>query len=137
MVMRSLSLLEQECMPRKREVSYDPQIEPPRRIKRRALTEMQALMEAKPHEPVEPSIESLLPLRDILAVSFAELSERDQWIVNSIRIERKSIRRTGKDLSLAKSHVDRLYKKALTQMRTSIIDNPVITEYLARGYDYD
>ena len=124
-------------MPRTREVTYDPQIEPPRRIKRRALTDMQALMEAKPHEPIEPSVESLLPLRDILAVSFAELSERDQWIVNSILIERKSIRRTGKDLSLAKSHVDRLYKKALTKMREMIIDDPNIMLYLGRGHNYD
>ena len=124
-------------MPRTREVTYDPQIEPPRRIERRALTDMQALMEAKPHEPIEPSIESLLPLRDILAVSFAELSERDQWIVNSILIERKSIRRTGKDLSLAKSHVDRLYKKALAQMREMIIDDPNIMLYLGRGHNYD
>ena len=137
MAMRSLSLLEQEYMPRTREVTYDPQIEPPRRIKRRALTDMQALMEAKPHEPIEPSVESLLPLRDILAVSFAELSERDQWIVNSILIERKSIRRTGKDLSLAKSHVDRLYKKALTKMREMIIDDPNIMLYLGRGHNYD
>lgn len=124
-------------MPHRREISYDPQIEPPRRIKRRALTDMQALMEAKPHDPIEPSIESLLPIRQVLADAFDQLDERDKWIINSILIERKSIRRTGKDLSLAKSHVDRLYKKALTKIKVLVIDSPEVAEYLERRYNTD
>jgi len=94
-------------------------------------------METRPHEEAQPSIESLLPIRQILADAFDQLGERDQWIINSILIERKSIRRTAKDLSLAKSHVDRLYKKALTQLRTIVIDHPNIMLYLGRGHDYD
>ena len=124
-------------MPHRREISYDPQIEPPRRIKRRALSDMQALMEAKPYDPIEPSIESLLPLRQVLADAFDQLDERDQWIINSILIERKSIRRTGKDLSLAKSHIDRLYKKALNRIRALVADDPVIADYLERRYNND
>lgn len=124
-------------MPHRREISYDPQIEPPRRIKRRALTDMQALMEAKPHDPIEPSIESLLPIRQVLADAFDQLDERDQWIINSILIERKSIRRTGKDLSLAKSHIDRLYKKALNKIKLIIADNPEVATYLERRHTND
>lgn len=117
-------------MPRKRELAFDPLIEPPRPINRRALTDAQALMEAAPHEPVEPSVESLLPLRNVLAEAFDQLPERDRWIVNSILIERKSIRDTAADLSLAKSHVDRLYKAALNSLRTMLEHDPLIAEYL-------
>ncbi len=91
---------------------------------------MQALMEAAPHEPVERSIEELLPLRDLLTEAFEQLDERDRWIVNSILVERKSIRSTAADLSLAKSHVDRLYKAALNKLRIMLADDPHIKEYL-------
>lgn len=122
-------------MPRKRELAFDPLIEPPRAIRRRARTEMQALMEAAPHEPIERSIESLLPLRDRLTEAFEQLDERDRWIVNSILIERKSIRNTAADLSLAKSHVDRLYKAALNKLKTMLERDPTILEYLSDGHD--
>lgn len=115
-------------MPRKREIAYNPQID--RRHERRAITDMQALMEAAPHEPIEPSLESLAPMRELLSEAFDELSERDRWIVNSILIERKSIRATAADLSLAKSHVDRLYKAALARLQDRLSDNPIIKEYL-------
>ena len=118
-------------MPRKRELAFDPLIEPPRAIRRRATTDMQALMEAAPHAPIERSIESLLPLRERLSEAFDQLDERDRWIVNSILIERKSIRATASDLSLAKSHVDRLYKAALYRLRTMLEDDPMIMEYLS------
>lgn len=120
-------------MPRKRELAYDPLIEPPRAIRRRATSDMQALMEAAPHEPIENSIESLLPLRERLSEAFDELDERDRWIVNSILIERKSIRSTAADLSLAKSHVDRLYKAALNRLRTILEHDPLVMEYLTDG----
>lgn len=118
-------------MPRKRELAYDPLIEPPRVIRRRPRTDMQALMEAAPHEPIENSIEALLPMRARLNEAFDELGERDRWIINSILIERKSIRATAADLSLAKSHVDRLYKAALNRLRTMLEDDPIIVEYLS------
>jgi DNA-directed RNA polymerase specialized sigma subunit len=117
-------------MPRKREIAYDPLIDPPRRIERRAATTIQALMEAKPHEPIQRSLEELLPLRECLSEAFDQLNERDRWIVNSILIERKSIRNTAADLSLAKSHVDRLYKAALRRLKTILENNPTILEYL-------
>jgi hypothetical protein len=91
---------------------------------------MQALMEAKPHEPIQRSLEELLPLRECLSEAFDQLNERDRWIVNSILIERKSIRSTAADLSLAKSHVDRLYKAALRRLKTTLENNPTILEYL-------
>lgn len=122
-------------MPRKRELAFNPLIEPPRAIKRRATTDTQALMEAAPHEAIERSIESLLPLRECLAKAFDQLGERDRWIVNSILVERKSIRSTAADLSLAKSHVDRLYKVALNNLRTMLEDDPMIMEYLADERD--
>lgn len=117
-------------MPRKREIVYDPLIDPPRRVQRRASTSMQALMEAIPHEPIERSLEELLPLRERLSEAFDQLNERDRWIVNSILIERKSIRNTASDLSLAKSYVDRLYKAALRQLKAILENDPIILEYL-------
>lgn len=117
-------------MPRKREIAYDPLIDPPRRVQRRAATSIQALMETKPHEPIERSLEELLPIRECLSEAFDQLNERDRWIVNSILIERKSIRSTAADLSLAKSYVDRLYKAALKQLQQILETNPIIMEYI-------
>lgn len=119
-----------ERMPRKREIAYDPLFDPPRRVKQRALTTTQALMEAMPHEPIERSLEELFPLRERLSEAFDQLNERDRWIVNSILIERKSIRSTASDLSLAKSYVDRLYKAALRQLKAILENDPIILEYL-------
>jgi DNA-directed RNA polymerase specialized sigma subunit len=87
-------------------------------------------MEAAPHEPIEQSIEELLPLRHVLSEAFDRLDERDRWIVNAILVERQSIRNCAADLSLAKSHVDRLYKRALNSLRTMLEDEPLIVEYL-------
>jgi len=117
-------------MPRKREIAYDPLADLPRHFGHRAATDLQALMEAAPHEPVQRSVRALLPLRELLTEAFDKLPERDRWIVNSILIERKSIRNTAADLSPAKSHVDRLYKAALNSMRTILEANPLIAEYL-------
>ena len=124
-------------MPPSRESPYDPLRELPRYAPRRADTDLQALMETRPHEQIQPSIESLLPIRQVLTDAFDQLVERDKWIINSILIERKSIRRTAKDISLAKSHVDRLYKKALAVLQDTLIANPIIQQYLHRSDPYD
>ena len=117
-------------MPRKRELAYNPLVELPRTVQPRAATAIQALMEAPPYAPIENSIEELLPLRTVLADALDALPERDRWIINSILIERKSIRSTAADLSLAKSHVDRLYKTALNTLRNQLATHPQIQEYL-------
>ena len=116
--MQSLRAQVIECMPPSRESPYDPLRELPRYAPRRADTNIQALMETRPHEEAQPSIESLLPIRQILT-------------------ERKSIRRTAKDISLAKSHVDRLYKKALALLQDTLITDPIIQEYLQRSIPHD
>ena len=121
-------------MPRKREIPWDTLTVPaPRKVRVHAATEIEAIMQAAPHEPIEPSIEELLPIREKLNEAFERLGERDRWIVNSILVERKSIRATASDLSLAKSHVDRLYKAALNKLRIILEDDPLIMEYLTNN----
>jgi hypothetical protein len=117
-------------MPFKHEIPWDTQ-DYPRRSRATPETDYEALMQAAPHEPIERSVESLLPLRERLTQAFEQLGERDRWIVNSILVERKSIRTTAADLSLAKSHVDRLYKAALNKLRIILEDDPLIMEYLS------
>lgn len=116
-------------MPRKREIPWDT-LTIHRKVTERADTQYEALMQAAPHEPIQRSLEELLPIRERLTEAFERLSERDRWIVNSILVERKSIRSTAADLSLAKSHVDRLYKAALNKLRTELENDPMILEYL-------
>jgi DNA-directed RNA polymerase specialized sigma subunit len=116
-------------MPRKREIPWDTQTQS-RRAQHNADTEYEAIMQTAPHEPIPRSLEELYPLRERLTEAFERLGERDRWIVNSILVERKSIRSTAADLSLAKSHVDRLYKTALGKLRTELENDPLILEYL-------
>lgn len=98
-----------------------------------ADSDLQALMQARPFEDVQPSRARLLPLRDVVQDAMDRvLTERERWIFDACVVERKSIRALAAELSLAKSHVDRIKHLACQKLRTALEHEPLIEDYLQR-----
>lgn len=92
---------------------------------------MAALMECAPgHEPAT-SQDDLYPLREILqdAIELV-LDEREQWVFNAHVVERLSVREIGRQLSLGKSQVHRIYVRCCQKLEDYLYDDPDIHNHL-------
>jgi hypothetical protein len=98
----------------------------------RPINEYDALMRCAPGDEPDATLDSLLPLRDILGDALDLLDERELWIFNSLTTQRLSLRQVGEQLSLSKTHVARLRDEIMAKLRTALETNPTIREYLCR-----
>lgn len=85
-------------------------------------TDAQALMEARPFREPATSKESSAHLRDRIADAIDGLEPRLRWIFEARYYRGLSVRDVGRELNLAKSHVDRLYQRALGELREQLGD---------------
>ena len=87
-----------------------------------AWTEMEALQRAAPHEePVIARKEILWIREQIEETAQRVLSPRELWIFNGIVIERLSMRAVGRQLGLSKTHVWRIYHRAIQRLRRALL----------------
>lgn len=86
-----------------------------------AWTEMEALQRAAPHEePVIARKEIQWIREQIEETAQTTLSPRELWIFNAIVIERLSMRAVGRQLGLSKTHVWRIYHRAIRSLRRAL-----------------
>ena len=95
-------------------------------------TVVQALMSTPPHVAVPTAREELLPLRDVLADALETLSPRERYVFERLVIERVSLAKLGKDMSISKSHIHRLKGQAAEKLRAHLEDDWRILEHLKR-----
>lgn len=111
----------------------------------RPHTEIQALMEAAPGDQPEVSLQELAALGDVLADAVATLSHPLRYVFEGTMIERRPVRsftfgevfgpgHRKADSKISHRHVIRLRDRALSQLRSSLSNNPTITRHL-RGDD--
>jgi RNA polymerase sigma factor (sigma-70 family) len=100
---------------------------------RRPDTPYQALMEAVPFQQTDTSVVELLEIREILSDAFDKLSAEEAWVLNSLVIERMSIRELAKQIGAPKTTIARIRDRALKNMKTSIENDPLISDLL--GHD--
>lgn len=99
----------------------------------RAATPYQALMETSPHEEPDLSIAELLELREVLVDAFDQLTEEEAWVLNSLIIERMSIRELSKQISAPKTTIARIRDRALKRLREMLQDNEIIIQALGES----
>lgn len=85
-------------------------------------TDMQALMEARPHCEPATSKQQTEHLRERLADAIENLEPRLRWIFEARFFRGMSVREVGRELSLSKSFVDRLYRQALAELGNQLTD---------------
>jgi DNA-directed RNA polymerase specialized sigma24 family protein len=93
-------------------------------------TPYQALMEAAPFQPTDISVVEMLEAKEALADAFDTLTAEEQWVLNSLVIEKMSIRELGNQIGAPKTTMARIRDKALGKMRDSLSDNPAILNLL-------
>jgi len=101
---------------------------------KRPETPLQSLMEAAPFQETDISIIELLPIREALVDAFEELDEEEKWVLNSLVVERMSIRELGYQINAPKTSIARIRDRALGRMRELLSDNPVIMEVMKGTY---
>lgn len=109
-------------------------MEPPK-IKRSTAdrapdSEIEALMQAKPFEEPEQSVEELLELRDAVAAIVDQLDERSLWVVNACISEGKSLQAIADELGITKTHVWRIRNQAFNQLRGVMSANTTIRKHI-------
>jgi DNA-directed RNA polymerase specialized sigma subunit len=93
-------------------------------------TPYQSLMEAAPFQPTDISVVEMLEAKEALADAFDTLTAEEQWVLNSLVIEKMSIRELGNQIGAPKTTMARIRDKALGKMRDSLSDNPAILNLL-------
>lgn len=96
----------------------------------RPNSEMAALMEAEPHCEPQTSRQQLLPLRECLQDAIDHLHPREAWVLNSIVVERLSLRAVARQLGLGKSQIATIRDNALNHLYDELADDPLVIEYL-------
>lgn len=97
------------------------------RSQQRPLTEIEAVMNAAPHEEPIISITEMLETKEIIAKAFEEcLTKEEMWIINAIIIQGMSMRGVAKQLNAPKTTVARIRDRGLAKLRKSLEQNPTI-----------
>lgn len=95
-------------------------------------TPYQALMEAAPFQQTDISIVELLEVREVLANAFDKLPAEEAWVLNSLVIERMSIRELAKQIGAPKTTIARIRDRGLKRMKESLKDNPSVMDLLGQ-----
>lgn len=84
------------------------------------MSDMQALMETAPHGDVPESTLGQMALKERLAEAVDALPERLRWIFEARHYRDMSVRQIAREMAISKTHVDRLYHQAITELRESL-----------------
>lgn len=99
--------------------------------------EYQALMETMPHEePYEPQ-EGLMELRDAVMMHVEQLLPREQWIVNALMNEGRSLQSIADELSITKTHVWRLRNQAFKKLKETMSNDTTIRKSVRVATTWD
>lgn len=96
-------------------------------------TPYQALMEAAPFQQTDLSVVELLEVREVLADAFDKLPAEESWVLNSLVIERMSIRELAKQIGAPKTTITRIRDRGLKRMKELLKDNSIITDLLSQN----
>jgi DNA-directed RNA polymerase specialized sigma24 family protein len=110
--------------------------------RQRPKSEMQALMEAAPHEPIPDATTSTHPLREILSEALGRLTEVERFVVTACVVERISVRAIAIALvdeglveSYSKSGVHVCFKRALKKLKNDLGGDDTIVAYLTSKWE--
>ena len=99
--------------------------------------EYQALMETMPHEePYEPQ-DGLMELRDAVMMHVEQLLPREQWIVNALMNEGRSLQSIADELSITKTHVWRLRNQAFKKLKETMSNDTTIRKSVRVATTWD
>jgi hypothetical protein len=99
--------------------------------------EYQALMETMPfEEPVEPQ-DGLMELRDAVMSHVEQLKPREQWIVNALMNEGRSLQSIADELSITKTHVWRLRNQAFLKLKETMSNDTTIRKSVRVAETWD
>lgn len=99
--------------------------------------EYQALMETMPYEePYEPQ-EGLMELRDAVMMHVEQLLPREQWIVNALMNEGRSLQSIADELSITKTHVWRLRNQAFKKLKETMSNDTTIRKSVRVATTWD
>lgn len=113
-----------------KEIPYDISSLLPLISSDRPDSEMQALMEAAPGQPIETSFEEIDSLRSVVVYCIDMLSEQDRFIVEAINYEQLTYEQLGKRLGMSNVHAWRLKQAAFKNLMNLLLEHKVIKEYL-------
>jgi DNA-directed RNA polymerase specialized sigma24 family protein len=83
-----------------------------------------------------PSVESLAPLREVLADALDGLTPKERWVFDALVIEGLSLRQLGKQLGhgdpphFGKTHMARLRDSIFDKLRAALEGDPLVRRYL-------
>lgn len=96
----------------------------------RPVTEIQALMETRPHETPAVSIEERLKTKELVALAIETLTAEEVWVFNAVVIEGLSLRVVGKQLNVSKNTVAARRDQAIKKLRALLENEPSIQAVL-------
>lgn len=94
-------------------------------------SEYEALMQAPPHEEPEELESMPAHVRDIIDEHIHKLEPREQWIVNGLIHQGKSLQEIGDELNFTKTHIWRLRDQAFDKLRRLMIQDTTIRKSIA------
>jgi DNA-directed RNA polymerase sigma subunit (sigma70/sigma32) len=81
----------------------------------------------------QTSVMEMVALREIINDAIEELlSPLEVWVFNALFVERKSLRKLEKELSIPKTTIARIRDKATSKLRDKLSTETLIQEYLER-----
>jgi predicted DNA-binding protein (UPF0251 family) len=104
---------------------------------RRPSTELEAIMQAKPGEDPQRSLEEAAELRDAVQAALLKLSAHDQRLIEGYDYEGLSYVELGERMGVQKSQAERLHKLALKRLRFAMLNEEVITERVGEGRTFE
>lgn len=103
----------------RREYPHDPHTMHTRNLY--AWTAMEALQRCAPFEEPVIARKDLLWIRDVIDETAQEvLTPRELWIFEAICIERMSYRSLERRMRMSRSHIHRIYHKAIEKLRRAL-----------------
>lgn len=100
-------------------------------------TELEAVMQAAPHEEPAMSSERLQPLLDVVRDVMEEvLNEREYWILSAYFWRGMSYDKIAVELNMSKTHCHRLGHQGMEKMRNRMVDMEDDTVGLLRNLGF-
>jgi hypothetical protein len=97
----------------------------------RPYTDYEALMQAPPHAEVPTSVESQLPLLELVAwARDAVLDDRERWVLDAVLNRRLSVRDAADEIRIGKTQLCRIRDGALLKLKAALMGEPIVEERL-------
>lgn len=95
------------------------------------FTPLEALMGSDGNPPM--STLEMIALREVINDAIEDvLTPLELWVFNALFVERKSLRKLAKELSIPKTTIARIRDRSTEKLRTALKTEPLIQEYLER-----